>query len=87
MYEEENQAKSDIFHWTESKETKRLMNVMEQLEAMANSDNLRLAEPSVKPSVADQVLAEENTRLKNANKEALGRIENLMNQINLKIES
>lgn len=73
-------------HWSESKETKRLLNTLEQLEAMAGSGNARLSEPSVKPSVADKVLAEENTRLKRANKEALGRLDNVISQISGKLE-
>lgn len=74
-------------HWSESSETKRLMNTLEQLEAMAGSGNVQLTEPSVKPSVADKVLAEENTRLKKANKEALGRLDSLISHISAKVES
>lgn len=73
-------------HWSESKETKKLMNTLEQLEAMAGSGNARLDKPSVKPSVADKVLAEENTRLKRANKEALSRLDNVISQISGKLE-
>lgn len=73
-------------HWSESKETKRLMNTLEQLEAMAGSGNVQLSEPSVKPSIADKVLAEENTRLKKANKEALGRLDDVIGHISSKLE-
>lgn len=87
MTEEENATEQANTHWSESRETKRLMNILEQIEAMAGSGNVQLSEPSVKPSVADKVLAEENTRLKKANKEALGRLDGLISQFSAKIES
>ena len=87
MAEETQSQNKQATHWSETKETKRLMNTLEQLEAMAGSGNVKLAEPSVKPSVADKVLADENTRLKKANKEALGRLDNLISQISAKIEA
>ena len=74
-------AEDRASHWSESSETKKLLNTLEQLEAMAGSGDVHLEGPSVKPSVADKVLAEENTRLKRANKEALGRLETVITQI------
>lgn len=72
-------------HWSESKETKRLLNVLEQLEAMAGGSRFADEQATVRPSVADKVLADENTRLKRANKEALIRLDKVITQINSKV--
>ena len=82
MTEHSTQAQD---HWSESKETKRLLNVLEQLEAMAGGSRFTEENTSVRPSVADKVLAEENTRLKRANKEALIRLDKVITQINSKV--
>ncbi len=74
-------------HWSESKETKRLLNVLEQLESMSDSSKIGVSDSSVRPSVADKVLAEENTRLKRANKEALVRLDKVVGQLHGKIGS
>lgn len=79
------QTKLGQDHWSESKETKRLLNVLEQLEAMAGGSRFAEENTSVRPSVADKVLAEENTRLKRANKEALVRLDKVISQINSKV--
>ena len=79
------QTKLGQDHWSESKETKRLLNVLEQLEAMAGGSRFTEENTSVRPSVADKVLAEENTRLKRANKEALVRLDKVITQINSKV--
>ena len=78
-------------HWSEAPETKRLLHILEELECAASSAlSLPKGEAknvetdggeTVKASIADQVLAEENTRLKKANKEALTRVEHLMKQL------
>jgi len=72
-------------HWSDSKETKRLLNILEQLEAMAGGSRFSDENTTVRPSVADKVLAEENTRLKRANKEALVRLDKVIAQINNKV--
>lgn len=73
-------------HWSASKETKKLLNTLEQLEAMAGAGHQVSAEGSVRPSLADKVLAEENTRLKRANKQALSQLDGLISQISAKLE-
>lgn len=78
-------GKSAQDHWSESKETKRLLNVLEQLEAMAGGSRFEAEATTVRPSVADKVLAEENTRLKRANKEALVRLDKVISQLNGKV--